>query len=144
AGRTERMGLEAGGELNFTMGLTANVAVTISKNEYKEYSVDSVHYGNPGATADYSGNKVVGVPETFASFGLRYAPKPAKWVFITASVQTVGEYFADDANAISVPSYTILNAGIGLDRWAPGGGNVYFSAFAGVNNAADTKYIGSA
>ena len=25
--------------------------------------MDSVHYGKPGATADYCGNKVVGVPD---------------------------------------------------------------------------------
>lgn len=144
AGRTERMGLELGGELNFTMGLTANAAVTVSKNEYKDYSIDSVHYGNPAAVADFSGNKVVGVPDLFYSVGMRYAPTSLKGPFISASLQSVGRYFADDANLISVPSYTVVNAAIGLDRWAPGGGRLFVSALAGVNNIADSKYVGSA
>jgi iron complex outermembrane receptor protein len=144
AGRTERMGLEVGGELNFTMGLTANAAFTVSNNEYKEYIIDSVHYGNPGAYADYAGNKVVGVPDVFYSFGLKYHFKGASGPYAGASLQTVGEYFADDANTIRVPSYTIYGANLGVDRWAPGGGDWYFSIFAGVNNATNRTYIGSA
>lgn len=144
AGRTERMGIEVGGELNFTMGLTANAAFTLSKNEYKDYAIDSVHYGNPGAVADYSGNKVVGVPDIFYSVGLRYAPALLKGAFVSASLQSVGKYFADDANLISVPSYTLVNAAVGLDRWTPGGGRFFVSAMVGVNNLGDERYVGSA
>jgi iron complex outermembrane receptor protein len=143
-GRTERMGLEAGGELNFTMGLTASAAFTISNNEYKEYTVDSAHYGNPGAVADFSGNKVVGVPDVFYSLGLRYSPRGFRPLFTGVSMQSVGEYFADDANAIAVPSYTVFNANVGIDRWTPGGGRIFVSALLGVNNIGDAKYVGSA
>ena len=124
--------------------ITANAAFTVSNNEYKEYTIDSAHYGNPGAVADFSGNKVVGVPDIFWSLGLRYSPKPFRSLSAGVSVQSVGEYFADDANAITVPSYTIFNASIGLDRWAPGGGDFFVSALLGVNNVGDSKYVGSA
>jgi iron complex outermembrane receptor protein len=144
AGRTERMGVEAGGELNFTMGLSASASLTVSNNEYKEYVVDSVHYGNPGAYADYSGNKVVGVPDVFYSLGLRYAPKGLGGAYAGANMQSVGEYFADDANLITVPSYTVFGANIGVDHWAPGGGSFFLSASVGVNNVSDLKYVGSA
>ncbi|HLB01094.1 MAG TPA: TonB-dependent receptor, partial [Bacteroidota bacterium] len=144
AGRTERMGIEAGGELHFTMGLTANAALTISNNEYREYRVDSVHYGNPGAIADYSGNKVVGVPDFFYSAGLKYSPEACRWAFVGVSLQTVGKYFVDDANTISVPAYTVVSAEIGIDRLMLGSGPLYCSAFAGMNNLFNKKYIGSA
>ena len=146
AGETERMGLEAGAELNFVMGLTLNGAVTVSNNEYKEYLVDSVHY-NPalaGHYADYSGNKVVGIPDLFWSFGARYAPSGLGGLYVAGSVQSVGTYFVDDANLIEVPSYTLIGASLGIDRWAPGGGTFFLSASAGVNNAGDKTHIGSA
>lgn len=144
AGRTERMGLEFGAEMNFTMGLTATVSFTASKNEYGEYRIDSVHYGNPGAVADFSGNRVVGVPDVFYSVGLRYAPKGFAGAYAGATLQSVGEYFADDANLIAVPSYTVVGASAGIDRWTPGGGSLFISASAGVNNLGDAKYVGSA
>jgi iron complex outermembrane receptor protein len=146
AGSTERMGVEAGGELNFTMGLSANVSLTVSNNEYKQYLVDSVHYdpAKAGVYADYSGNKVVGVPDVFWSFGLRYAPGGLGGLYVGGIAQSTGEYFVDDANLITVPSSTVFGANVGIDHWTPGGGNFFLSASAGVNNVSDLKYIGSA
>jgi len=144
AGSTDRMGIEAGGSLHFTMGLTANASLTLSQNEYRDYRVDSVHYGNPGAVADYSGNRVVGVPDVFYSAGLKYSPEECRWAFLHLNLQTVGKYFADDANSVSVPAYTVVNAAVGIDRLTIGSGSITLSAFAGVNNLSDAKYVGSA
>jgi len=60
------------------------------------------------------------------------------------SLQTVGKYFVDDANTISVPAYTVVSAEIGIDRLMLGSGPLYCSAFAGMNNLFNKKYIGSA
>lgn len=144
AGRTERMGVEVGGTVQFNMGLTANVAVTLSSNKYKEYVIDSVHYGKPGAIANYGNNKVVGVPDIFYNVGLKYAPKELRGAFVGANIQKVGKYFADDANKINVPSYMVLNANIGVDRLTFADDVLYVTAFVGVNNLTDKKYIGSA
>jgi iron complex outermembrane receptor protein len=144
AGRTERMGVEVGGTLQFNMGLTANVAFTFSNNKYKEYAIDSVHYGKPGAIANYANNKVVGIPDVFYTIGLKYGPRELRGAFIGAGVQNVGKYFADDANKITVPSYTVLNANIGVDHLTFANDMMYVSAFVGVNNLTDKKYIGSA
>ena len=144
AGKTERMGAEAGAELAFTMGLSVRGALTVSSNEYKNYIVDSVHYGVPGKTVDYSGNKVVGVPDVFYSVGLKYAPPSLSTSYVGLTLQTVGDFFADDANTISVPGSTVLNGVIGIERLDIGMGGFYISAFAGLNNLTDVKYIASA
>jgi len=144
AGRTERMGVEAGGQLHLDAGVTVSAALTISKNEYKEYRVDSAHYGNPGATADYSGNRVVGIPDVFTSVGLKYSPPGLRGAFVGVNLRSVGSYYVDDANTIEVPSSTVFGAEVGIERLTLGRGPLYVSVFAGVNNLSDLKYIGSA
>ncbi len=146
AGKTERMGIEVGGAVRFTMGLSFNVAFTASSNKYKTYTIDSVHYDEAlaGHLANYANNKVVGVPNIFYTIGATYAPEMLKGAYVRFGVQSVGKYFADDANTISVPAYTILNAGIGIDHFNFADDRLFVNVFAGLNNLADTKYIGSA
>jgi iron complex outermembrane receptor protein len=144
AGRTERMGLELGGTLNLAMGLSANVALTISSNKYKEYVVDSVHYGKPGALANYADNKVVGIPDVYYTLGVKYRAKEWYGAYIGLTLQNVGKYFANDANTITVPAYTILNASAGIDRLLFANGRMYLTAYVAINNLTDKKYIGSA
>jgi iron complex outermembrane receptor protein len=146
AGKSERMGLEVAGNLQFNMGLSVNVALTAASNKYKEYRVDSAHYAasKAGKFADYSNNKLVGVPNIFYNVGLKYMPDVLKGAYIRANLQSVGKYFANDANTITVPAYTILNAGIGIDHLNFANDRLFFSAFFGLNNLTDVKYVGSA
>ncbi len=144
AGKTERMGVEIGGNIQFTNGFSVNAAFTFSNNEYKEYTVDSIHYGNPGKVADYSGNEMVGVPNLFYNIGVKYASTALMGAYISANLQHVGDYFADDANKINVPAYAILGARVGIDHLSIGSSKFYVGGFAGVNNLTDEKYIGSA
>lgn len=146
AGRTQRMGLEIGGAVHFNMGLSINLALTASSNKYKEYLVDSVHYALnlQGHFANYANNKVVGVPDIFYTIGAKYACEALAGAYLRVNLQSVGKYFVDDANRIAVPAFTILNAGIGIDRLTFANGRLYLHAFFGVNNLANKKYIGSA
>ncbi len=144
AGRTQRMGFEVGGNIEFNNGLSFNAAFTASSNKYKEYVVDSVHYNKPGKLADYAGNRVVGVPDIFYNVGFKFKPAQLKGAFVSANMQRVGKYFANDANTIVVPSYTILNAAIGIEHLNFANDKLFVNAFAGINNLADVKYIGSA
>lgn len=144
AGKTERMGVEVGGALYFGFGLSANLALTASSNKYKTYTIDSVHYGKPGALADYSDNKVVGIPDFYYTVGMKYISEVLRGAYISATLQNVGEYFADDANKITVPAYTILNARVGIDRLSFAGDRFFVSGFISVNNVFDKKYVGSA
>lgn len=144
AGRTERMGLEVGGSLDLNMGLLANVALTISNNKYKEYTIDSVHYGKPGAIANFANNKVVGIPDVYYTIGVKYRAKEFHGAYVGLTLQSVGKYFADDANRITVPAYTILNATAGIDRLLFANDRFYLTAYVAINNLTDKKYIGSA
>jgi iron complex outermembrane receptor protein len=146
AGKSERMGLEVAANLQFAMGFSISAALTASKNTYKEYLVDSVHYSASlaGHYADYASNKITGVPSIFYNVGVMYMPEALKGAYIRASIQSVGEYFVNDANTISVPAYTILNAGLGVDHLKFANNLLYVSAFVGLNNLTDAKYIGSA
>jgi iron complex outermembrane receptor protein len=144
AGKTQRMGLEVGGTIQFTMGLSLNAALTASSNEYKEYLVDSVHYGKPGKLANYADNKVVGIPDIFYTLGAKYMPGALKGAYVRLGIQSVGKYFVNDANTITVPSYTILNGEVGIEHLNFANGVLYLSAFAGLNNLTDARYIASA
>ena len=64
--------------------------------------------------------------------------------YIRANVQGVGLYYADDANTLGIPSYAILNVGIGVDRLDFANDRLYLNAFFGVNNLGDAKYVASA
>lgn len=146
AGKTERMGGELGASLAFPMGLSISASLSASSNKYREYMVDSVHYSaaRAGVFADYADNKVVGIPDLFYSAEVKYAATELHGLYVRFNLQSVGKYFADDRNTITVPSYAVLNAGIGITRLPLGSDILYLNAFVGVNNLTDAKYVGSA
>ena len=151
AGRARRAGLEVGGTAALRGGVTARVAGTLSRNRYEDYTVDSVHYGRPGQIADYSGNRVVGVPDWFWSSQLAWAPRAAARLGLEARLgaQGTSRYWADDANTIRVPEFTTASATLALGA-APGHesalafGGLGVRAFVTVENLFDRRYIGSA
>lgn len=146
AGEARRTGLEIGLNLHAQHGLTLKNAFTFSKNTYEKYLVDSVHYNTAraGFFADYSGNKIVGIPDWFYSSSLSFAPSKAPLgLALQASVQGTGGYFADDANVVKVDASSILSAGIRADRLLQVG-DTRVKAFISVENLTDKKWIGSA
>ncbi|AFH49493.1 Outer membrane receptor protein [Ignavibacterium album JCM 16511] len=144
AGKTNRMGAEAGFNLQFDGGLSLQGSLTLSSNKYEDYKVDSVHYGVPGSFADYKDNKVAGIPDMLYYASLNYAPEFLKGVFVGFSLNGMGSYFVDDANKIEVPSYNILNAVLGVRNFIDLTENLSLSGFVSVNNLTDKKYVASA
>ncbi len=146
AGKSRRIGLEASSTLQFAMGLSADAAITLSSNKYKTYLVDSVNYSasKAGKFADYANNKVVGVPDIFFNVGLKYMPEELRGAYIRVNLQNVGKYYVNDANTISVPAYTILNAGVGVEHFSFADEAFFLNGFFGYNNLTNAKYIGSA
>lgn len=144
AGKATRRGAELGATLSAAGGWSLQAAFTMMKATYDDYVVDSVHYAKPGKLADYSGNTVVGVPESTLGLTLGWAPEALHGLKLTGGVQQVGSYYADDANTMRVPSSSVLNAGIATTQpWSLGNGfGVRGSVM--VTNLADTKYVGSA
>jgi iron complex outermembrane recepter protein len=144
AGETNRMGLEAGFNLQFNYGLAFQGSLTYSQNKYNDYKVDSVHYGNPGHIADYKDNKVAGIPDMFYSAGLQYAPDFFYGTYVSLSFNGLGSYFVDDANKTEVPSYSLINASFGIKDAIKITDFLNISGFISINNLADTKYAASA
>jgi len=144
AGRVRRRGVEAGLQLQGAGGLSLSSALTFSDNRYREYMVDSVHYGRPGRFADYAGNRVVGVPDFFASGTATWAPRFQDALELGLGVKTVQRYFVDDANQVVVPAYTLLDATLATTRALHLSGDVGVRGFVRVENLANRRYIASA
>jgi iron complex outermembrane recepter protein len=144
AGRAIRSGAEFGVNALTSGGVRVQSALTLSRNRYAEYVVDSVHYNRAlaGRTANYSGNQIVGVPSWFQSTQLTWTPPRASRISLVYGVQSSGRYFADDANRVSVPAFTIMNTGLTLNDVVRAGGT-RLRGFIGVENLADRRYIGS-
>jgi iron complex outermembrane recepter protein len=144
AGAVRRRGAELGARLVTAPGIEMEAALTGSDHRYTSYMVDSVHYGRPGAFADFGGNRVVGVPDFHGSGVLRWTPRFLDEVELDLGVQRVDGYWADDANQVRVPGYTLWNAGVALRRPVRLGGGVTARGSARVENLADARYVASA
>ncbi len=146
AGKTQRDGVELGMSAQFTSGFTINGAFTFSNNKYQEYLVDSVHYdlNKAGKFANYKDNKVAGIPDFFYNVGITYSPIEMNGAFVSISMNGIGKYFVDDANTLSVPSFNVLNATIGLNKPVKLIGNLSVTGFLTVNNLFDLRYASSA
>ncbi len=146
AGRARRSGAELGLTVNTRSGFSLQGMLGLSHHKYTEYRVDSVHYdqSKQGRFADYSGNRVVGVPNTMFGLTLGAAPRPWGGVRAQVGIQGNGAYFADDANTVSVAGYRLVGAGVGLDRPVRIGRGATIRGSISVQNLLNTRYIGSA
>jgi iron complex outermembrane receptor protein len=145
AGKTQRIGAELGLGIDVDYGFSLKTALTFSNNTYKEYTVDSSLFKKDNVgKADYSGNNVAGLPEFYSNVALRYAPQFLKEIFVELEAQTIGEYFANDANTITVPGYTVLNATLGMAESVKVLDHLLLKGFVNVQNLTDLKYAGSA
>ena len=144
AGWVRRRGAELGARVATRAGVSLQTALTWNAHRYTRYRVDSVHYGVPGAFADYGGNRVVGVPPFTGSVALDVAPPALKPLRARLGVEAMSSFFADDANRVPVPSYRIANVSVGTDRPLFLGRTVGVNAFISVNNLLDRRYIASA
>lgn len=143
AGETRRTGVELGLTSAFSGGLTIQSSLTYSNNRFSEYTIDSVHYGNAGHTANLKDNKLPGVPEIFYLVGLRFSPDAYRYGFIEVRAHGNGSYFADDYNQVPVPSYTVFNAMIGLKEIPLSSEQLVLNLQVGVNNFTDQRHAAS-
>jgi iron complex outermembrane receptor protein len=143
AGKTRRIGLEAGLTLFGPAGLTLEPVVSLIRARYVDYVVDSVHYGNPGAVADYGGNAAAGIPPATWAVGLSWEPRSAR-LALRINVHGVAAYWADDANTVRVPAYAIADLQAGTTDPLPLGEGIGLTVLVALNNAFDARHIGSA
>jgi iron complex outermembrane receptor protein len=148
AGKARRRGAELGINADMPAGIFGTAALTFSDNKYLEYVVDSAVIF-PGDTArdgiaDYSGNKAVGVPDLMANLELGFAMPGFNSLRLRGGVEHTGKYFADDANSVEVPSFTIYSLTAELRDPIASVRGWGISGFVSIHNLTDEKYIGSA
>jgi iron complex outermembrane receptor protein len=147
AASAQRRGIELGVDAQTRAGFFATAAVTLSNNVYDDYVVDSavIFPADPtkqGKIADYSDNKIVGLPD--ASGTIEVGTMLGKNLRIRIGAETFGDYFANDANTVEVPSYTILNLSADLFHPIVASNGWGIRGFVSVRNLTDKHYIGSA
>jgi iron complex outermembrane receptor protein len=143
--RARRTGVEVGANAVTASGVFGGAALTVSRNKYLDYVVDSALIAN-GATgrADRSDNDQVGIPSIIANAEIGTEIPGYRALRAKLAVEHSGEYFADDANSVTVPAFTVLNATLELRKpiaWANDWG---LRGFITIHNLTDRKYIGSA
>jgi iron complex outermembrane receptor protein len=145
AGRARRRGAELGVRVVALHGVSLQAAITWTDHRYTRYVVDSMHYGRPGSVADYSGNRVVGVPAFTDAFALDVTPAAMRPIRVRFGVQGMSSFFADDANQVKVPAYRLATLTVGTDDVLIGkdsGPGV--RGFVTIHNLFDRRYIASA
>jgi iron complex outermembrane receptor protein len=144
AGRSQRRGVEVGVNAQFAYGLSLMASATGMLSNYLQYRIDS-GFVSPllqGKTVDYAGNKMPGIPDVFATVRLRYAPTFAPQAFAEIEYRTVGTYFANDANTISAPAFSVLD-GVIVIKQGLLDERLFINAFVRGNNLANAKYAAS-
>ncbi len=144
AGKSSRTGVELSFFSDFTQGLSLQLTYTYLDAQYDDYTIDSVHYGKPGKSASFDGNKAAGIPNSVFFGSVTYEPEQIQFLKLGVSASSVAGYFVDDANTIEVPSYTIFNASISTGKGIPLGGKVTLNAGLSVNNITNESYVASA
>ena len=129
AGKSRRRGGELGLDWLPVRGLLVEGGVTASENTYLTYQ---------NLTDDFSGNDVAGLPNLTFSGKARY--QAPMGLSLDVHAESVGEYFANDANTASAPAYTIVGAGLGFERAM---GDFQLGAFVSGDNLTDKKHVAS-
>ncbi len=146
AGKTQRFGAEFGLGTRMFKSLDINATLTYMNGKYKEYKVDSVHYdvNKEGKFADFSENRIAGIPDLIYNASLKYTPTWFENMFLELNYEGLSKYFADDANKFTVPSYSILNLRAGTAKPIRITNGLGLNLYASANNLLGTKYASSA
>ncbi len=137
AGKTHNDGVEVGLSVSPIPGLRLNAAYTFANYTFADYT-----FLSGGTLVVLDGNRLPGVPEHFARFGVRSEPGYGFAVDLDHTLSS--SVFADDANSFAVPQ-SDWGAGVTNLRvsWNGESGRAVVRPFAGVNNLFDKAYVGS-
>ncbi len=145
AGKSTRLGAELGVSASFAHGLSVMASMTLMKTEYNSYTIDSsfIDTAKAGKTSSYAGNEIAGIPTLFSSLRVRYDAAFLEGLYVEVEGRTVGAYFANDANTLTVDGYSVIDAAIG-GRFTIVRGVLDLNVLVRVNNLADLRYMASA
>ncbi len=143
AGKTRRYGLEAGFNTDIVKGLTLKAAYTLSEFTYIDYKALVINTSPfTQTTEDYSNNVVPSVPKNLFSTELGYTGNFARYfnAFVKGNIRYVGSMYVNDKNvdSLKTEAYVVLGAQLGVAVNYMG---LNVTAYAGVDNIADKKYV---
>lgn len=126
AGSSTRDGVEVAVSWQSEFGLSADLSYTWSDFQFEEFIEDG---------DDFGGNRLPGLPEHFAYFGLTYATEGG----LSATFEThfSGNLYANNANTVAVDSYTVSNIRLAYE-WDRG--KWLIRPYVGINNIFDELY----
>lgn len=110
-GQQSSRGIEASVGLALDYGWRIDANTAWLKAKYDDF-VQSV--GTPTVAVNYAGNVPINVPQNVSNIWVTWAFAP-DWS-VNTGVQIIGKTFADNANTLTRPSYTLVNAGL---QWKP-------------------------
>jgi iron complex outermembrane receptor protein len=108
-GQQSSVGIEASIGLALDHGWRIDANIAFLRAKYDNFVQDG-----GGIAVNYAGNVPVNVPQDVSNIWTTWAFAP-NWS-ANAGVQIVGKTFADNANALQMPAYTLVNAGM---QWKP-------------------------
>jgi iron complex outermembrane receptor protein len=129
AGQSRRKGAELGLDWQPLRSLLIEGALTVSNHRYLDYRNE---------LGDFSGRQVSGLPRTSVSGKARYAGPGG--ISSEVRLESVGGYFADDANTARADAYTIVGATLGYARSV---GDAAVRAFIAGENLTDRRHVAS-
>ena len=129
AGRSRRRGFELGLDWLPIATVTIGGTLTLTDNTYLEY---------PGDLGDFANHDIAGLPKMV---GTTHVGWTAPWsLSADLGVESIGPYFANDANTAEVDAVTLVNA---TARWKHAFGQCSLSAFVSGTNLTDQAYVAS-
>lgn len=143
AGKTRRLGVEAGFNTDIYKGLTLKGAYTYSNFKYIDYKALIINTSPFQETIeDYSEHIVPTVPEHLLTTELGYSHTFEKYytAFIKGNLRYVGSMYVNDKNVDSLKTeeYFIIGGQLGFAVNYMG---LNVTAYAGVDNLNDKKYV---
>jgi iron complex outermembrane receptor protein len=130
AGETSREGLEFAWNANPTDRISTLVSYT-----YSDFKFDSFVETVGTTPTDRAGKVIPGTAENVLYGEIAYRA-PRGW-YAAADVLYVDEQFGDNANAVVIDDYTLMNLRFGYEVEL---GSLSLSPFVGINNATDEAY----
>jgi outer membrane receptor protein involved in Fe transport len=113
---TLQIGQQSSYGVELAVGLTPLPQLTIDANmALLDAQFDDFTEAGDVGLVSHDGNQPPDVPELLANLWVVYTPVPA-WS-LGAGFQYVGERFADNANTVSEPSYTLVDALVSYTPW---------------------------
>ncbi|SDO22855.1 iron complex outermembrane recepter protein [Halomonas shengliensis] len=128
AGKTSRDGIELGVDWSFSLAWRLTSALTLA-----DYRFDRFDDGSN----DFSDNRLPGQPRQVWHNALTWYGNGDR--FASLEAQYTGDYYADNANEVTIDDHWLFNLKAG-DGWRLGDGATHLSANLGIRNLLDEAY----